>query len=117
MLAECMNKTVVEVDGAAALDGELANKGDKTISGGQTWFSSKWNYTGKKTVSATRMRMNTYLKQRAGRVRERLIESARRFYESACECWRWQDGAYSRRSRASVAEQMGRLARRTCREA
>ena len=62
VLAECMNKTVVEVDGAAALDGELANKGDKTISGGQTWFSSKWNYTGKKTVSATRMRMNTYLK-------------------------------------------------------
>ena len=68
MLAECMNKTVVEVDGAAALDGKLAkgvsnvDKSDKTISGGQTWFSSKWNYTGKKTVSATRMRMNTYLK-------------------------------------------------------
>ena len=94
VLAECMNKTVVEVDGVAALDGELAkgvsnvDKGDKTISGSQTWFSSKWNYTRKKTVSAKILRE-----------RMRVLEM--------------QDDAYSRRS-ASVAEQMGRLARRTC---
>ena len=44
MSAECMNKTVVEVNRMAALDGEPVKgasnieKGDEMVSGGYTWF-------------------------------------------------------------------------------